>query len=48
MRDQGQVVFSNNAPSVTLLAGAQDRLSVVMQLGALLAGDPAALPAGQR
>ncbi|CAN5911735.1 hypothetical protein BH11PSE13_BH11PSE13_08920 [soil metagenome] len=46
VRDQGKVVFSNNAPSVTLLAGAQDRLSVVLQLGAMLAGDPARFPAG--
>jgi hypothetical protein len=41
MREQGQVVFSNNAPSVPLLPGAQDRLSVMLQLGALMAGDPA-------
>lgn len=41
VRDQGQVVFSNNAPSAALMAGAQDRLSVMLQLGALLAGDPA-------
>ncbi len=46
VRDQGMVVFSNNAPSVPLLAGAQDRLSVVLQLGAMLAGDPARYPAG--
>src|SRR5437868_11932132 len=45
-RDKGLVVFSNNAPSVMLLAGAQDRLSVVLQLGALLAGDPARYPSG--
>jgi hypothetical protein len=41
MREQGQVVFSNNAPSVPLLPGAQDRLSVMLQLGAFMAGDPA-------
>ena len=41
VRDQGQVVFSSNAPTVALMAGAQDRLSVMLQLGALLAGDPA-------
>ncbi len=41
MREQGQVVFSNNAPSAPLLPGAQDRLSVMLQLGALMAGDPA-------
>lgn len=46
VRDQGKVVFSNNAPSVPLLAGAQDRLSVVLQLGAMLAGDPARYSAG--
>lgn len=46
VRDQGLVIFSNNAPSVPLLAGAQDRLSVVMQLGALIAGDPARYPPG--
>lgn len=45
-RDRGQVVFSSNAPSAMLLAGAQDRLSVVLQLGALLAGDPAHYPPG--
>ena len=48
LRDQGQVMFSNNAPSVPLLPGAQDRLSVVMQLGGMLAGDPARYPAGSR
>lgn len=44
VRDQKTVIFSNNSPSVPLLAGAQDRLSVVMQLGALMAGDPARYP----
>ena len=48
VRDQGQVMFSNNAPSVPLLPGAQDRLSVVMQLGGMLAGDPGRYPAGSR
>jgi hypothetical protein len=46
MREQAQVVFSNNAPSVPLLPGAQDRLSVMLQLGALMAGDPARYPSG--
>jgi outer membrane biosynthesis protein TonB len=46
VRDKGTVVFSNNTPSVPLLPGAQDRLSVVMQLSALLAGDPSRYPAG--
>ncbi|MBS0451792.1 MAG: DUF3108 domain-containing protein [Proteobacteria bacterium] len=48
VREEGKVVFSNNAPSVPLLPGAQDRLSVVMQLGALLASDPARYPEGSR
>jgi hypothetical protein len=44
VRDRGEVVFSNNAPSAALLPGAQDRLSVMLQLGALLAGDPGRYP----
>lgn len=48
LRDQGQILFSNNAPSVALMAGAQDRLSVMMQLGGLLAGDAARYPAGSQ
>lgn len=39
-RDQGKVSFSSNRPDAPLLAGAQDRLSVILQLGALIAGDP--------
>ena len=48
VRDQGQIVFSNNAPPVPLLAGAQDRMSVMMQLGGLLAASPGRYPAGTR
>jgi outer membrane biosynthesis protein TonB len=48
VRDQGQILFSNNAPPVPLLPGAQDRLSVVMQLGGLLAGDPSRYPGGSQ
>lgn len=33
----GQIVFSNNSPSAKLTAGVQDRLSVLMQLGGILA-----------
>lgn len=44
VRDQKTVIFSNNSPAVPLLAGAQDRLSVVLQLGALMAGDPGRYP----
>lgn len=47
-RDKGKVVFSNNRPEAELLAGAQDRLSVVLQLAALLAGDPARYPPGSK
>jgi len=44
--DQGRIVFSSNAPEVALAPGAQDRLSVFLQLGALMAGDPARYPEG--
>ncbi|HYP81858.1 DUF3108 domain-containing protein [Variovorax sp.] len=47
-RDQGRVVFGNGAPAAVLQPGAQDRLSVVMQLGALLAGNEARHPPGSR
>ena len=40
-RDKGQVIFSSNTPPVDLMPGAQDRLSVMMQVAALVAGDPA-------
>jgi hypothetical protein len=39
-RDKGKVSFSNNQPDAPLLPGAQDRLSVLLQLGAMIAGDP--------
>jgi hypothetical protein len=45
-RDKGLISFSANTPDVPLLKGAQDRLSVVMQLSALLAADPQRFPAG--
>jgi hypothetical protein len=47
-RDKGRISFSGNQPDAALLPGAQDRLSVVLQLAALLAGDPARYPAGSR
>jgi len=37
-REHGRVTFSNNQPDAPLAAGAQDRLSVVLQLAALVAG----------
>jgi hypothetical protein len=43
-RDTGRVIFSANTPDAVLLTGAQDRLSVLMQLASMLAGDPARYP----
>ena len=37
---QGRVTFSANTPTATIGPGAQDRLSVFIQLGTLLAADP--------
>ena len=45
-RDKGVVSFSTNVPEVPLLKGAQDRLSVVMQIAALLSADPERYPLG--
>ncbi len=39
-REKGKVSFSSNRPDAPLLAGAQDRLSVMLQLGAMIAGAP--------
>jgi hypothetical protein len=41
LRDTGKIQFSANKPPAVLLAGAQDRLSVLLQLAAGFAGDPA-------
>lgn len=35
----GQVVFSANSPSVPLVPGVQDRLSVLLQMSAMMSGD---------
>jgi hypothetical protein len=45
---QGQVTFSANTPPATMVAGTQDRLSVFIQLGALLAAAPDRYPPGTR
>jgi hypothetical protein len=45
-REGGKVTFSSNRPEAVLEAGAQDRLSIVMQLGAMIAGDPSKFPPG--
>jgi hypothetical protein len=44
-RDKGKVSFSSNRPDAALMAGAQDRLSVMLQLAALIAGEPKKYPA---
>ena len=46
--DQGRISFSANTPDAPLLAGAQDRLSVLVQLGAQLAAAPTPYPEGSR
>jgi hypothetical protein len=46
LRDKGTVSFSNNRPDAPLLAGAQDRLSVMLQLGAMIGGAPQKFPPG--
>lgn len=45
-RERARLVFSNNRPDAPLAPGMQDRLSVVLQLAALVAGDPARYPPG--
>jgi hypothetical protein len=45
-RAQQRLVFSNNRPEAALAAGMQDRLSVVVQLSMLVAGDAARFPPG--
>ena len=44
--DKGKITFSANTPSVTWMPGAQDRVSVFIQAGAVLAAQPQAYPAG--
>ncbi|CAM3420174.1 DUF3108 domain-containing protein [Polaromonas hydrogenivorans] len=43
---KGQISFSANTPSVPWTQGAQDRVSVFLQLGGMLAGNPAGFPVG--
>jgi hypothetical protein len=45
-RDRGRLVFSNNQPEAALEAGAQDRLSIVVQLSVIIAGEPQKYPPG--
>jgi hypothetical protein len=44
----GRVVFSNNSPQATWTPGVQDRLSVLLQLSAMIAGEPARFEPGSR
>ena len=46
--DQQRVTFSANTPDLPLAIGTQDRLSVFVQLGALLAAAPERYPQGTR
>ncbi|TAF72806.1 MAG: DUF3108 domain-containing protein, partial [Curvibacter sp.] len=46
VRDEGRVIFSANSAPAPLLPGAQDNLSVFMQLASLWAGEPNRLTAG--
>ena len=39
-RDKARITFSSNAPESVLLPGAQDQLSVFVQLASMIAGDP--------
>jgi hypothetical protein len=45
-RERGKISFSANTPDVPLLTGAQDRLSLFLQLASALAGNPVAYPMG--
>ena len=44
--DKGQITFSTNVPSVPLVEGAQDRVSIFMQLAGMLAAKPAEFELG--
>jgi hypothetical protein len=46
--DTHEVIFSANTPRATIGEGAQDRLSVFIQLGAMLAAAPDRYPTGTR
>lgn len=45
-RVQGKIIFSANTPDATLLAGAQDRISVIWQIAGMLSADPKRYPPG--
>lgn len=43
---KGKIIFSGNTPDAPWVEGAQDRVSVFLQLGSILAAKPANFPAG--
>lgn len=45
--DKGKVIFSANTPDAPLLPGAQDQLSIILQLGAMLGAQPQAWTPGR-
>lgn len=45
-RDKGKIIFSANTPEAALQPGAQDHLSIFIQLASLLAGAPERYPSG--
>ncbi len=47
LRPQGKITFSAGTPEATLEAGAQDQLSVFIQLASVLAGEPQQWTAGK-
>ncbi len=44
--EKGKITFSANTPDAPWIEGAQDRVSVFLQLGGMLAGKPADFPPG--
>ena len=47
-REKNRIVFSSNAPEAPLLAGAQDQISLYLQLAAAMAGTPERFAPGAR
>jgi Protein of unknown function (DUF3108) len=44
--DKGKITFSANTPDAPWIEGVQDRVSVFLQLGGMLAANPAGFPSG--
>ena len=47
-RDKGLITFSSNRPEIPLQPGAQDKLSALLQVTALVSADPAHYAAGSK